>query len=69
MDILDNFFLYVKITTLISEYEKYIIIPYICKYITVFHNIHEEEIELALFTNNILHIMTKSSVFDNNSFM
>jgi replication factor C subunit 2/4 len=58
MDILDNFFLYVKITTLITEHEKYIIIPYICKYITVFHNIHEEEIELALFTNNILHIFT-----------
>jgi replication factor C subunit 2/4 len=64
MDILDNFFLYVKITSLINEYEKYIIIPYICKYITVFHNIHEEEIELALFTNNILNIMTKKSIFD-----
>uniref|UniRef100_A0A6C0EGC7 AAA+ ATPase domain-containing protein n=1 Tax=viral metagenome TaxID=1070528 RepID=A0A6C0EGC7_9ZZZZ len=56
MDILDNFFLYIKITDLLSEYEKYIIIPYICKYITIFHNIHEEEIELALFTNNILNI-------------
>jgi replication factor C subunit 2/4 len=56
MDILDNFFLYIKITHLLSEYEKYIIIPYICKYITIFHNIHEEEIELALFTNNILSI-------------
>jgi DNA polymerase III gamma/tau subunit len=56
MDILDNFFLYIKITDLLSEYEKYIIIPYICKYITIFHNIHEEEIELALFTNNILTI-------------
>jgi len=56
MDILDNFFLYIKITDLLSEYEKYIIIPYICKYITIFHNIHEEEIELALFTNNVLSI-------------
>ena len=56
MDILDNFFLYIKITNLLNENEKYIIIPYICKYITVFHNIHEEEIELALFTNNILSI-------------
>ena len=54
MDILDNFFLYIKITHLINEYEKYMIIPYICKYITIFHNIHEEEIELVLFTNNIL---------------
>jgi replication factor C subunit 2/4 len=56
MDILDSFFLYIKITQLLSEYEKYIIIPFICKYITIFHNIHEEEIELALFTNNIFSI-------------
>jgi len=61
MDILDNFFLYVKISSFISEYEKYIIIPYICKYITVFHNIHEEEIELALFTNNIFGIFTNKN--------
>jgi DNA polymerase III delta prime subunit len=61
MDILDNFFLYVKISSLINEYEKYIIIPYICKYITVFHNIHEEEIELALFTNNIFGIFTNKN--------
>lgn len=53
MDILDSFFFYIKITGLLNEYEKYMIIPYICKYITIFHNIHEEEIELALFTNNI----------------
>jgi len=53
MDILDSFFFYIKITGLLNECEKYMIIPYICKYITIFHNIHEEEIELALFTNNI----------------
>jgi replication factor C subunit 2/4 len=53
MDILDSLFFYIKITCLLNEYEKYMIIPYICKYITIFHNIHEEEIELALFTNNI----------------
>jgi len=57
MDILDNFFLFVKTTDILSENEKYEIIPYICKYITIFHNIHEDEIELALFTNNIIKIM------------
>uniref|UniRef100_A0A6C0E4E7 AAA+ ATPase domain-containing protein n=1 Tax=viral metagenome TaxID=1070528 RepID=A0A6C0E4E7_9ZZZZ len=62
MDILDNFFLYIKITRLLSEHEKYIIIPYICKYITIFHNIHEEEIELALFTNNILSIFNSHTI-------
>ena len=53
MDILDNYFLYVKITAKLTETEKYDIIPIICKYITIFHNVHEDEIELALFSNNI----------------
>jgi replication factor C subunit 2/4 len=54
MDILDNYFLFIKTTNILSEDEKYIIIPFICKYITIFHNIHEDEIELALFTNNLI---------------
>ena len=54
MDILDNYFVFVKITKLLSEEQKYNIIPFICKYITIFHNIHEDEIELALFTNNLI---------------
>lgn len=59
MDILDNFFLYVKITDLLTESQKYDVIPIICKYITIFHNIHEDEIELALFSNNLFSILTK----------
>ena len=54
MDILDNYFLFIKTTPILSEDEKYMIIPFICKYITIFHNIHEDEIELALFTNNLI---------------
>jgi DNA polymerase III delta prime subunit len=57
MDILDNYFFYIKTTTILNEKEKYDVIPYICKYITVFHNIHEDEIELALFTNNLIKIL------------
>lgn len=56
MDILDNYFLYVKTSDILTEDEKYRIIPLLCKYITVFHNIHEDEIELALFTNNLIEI-------------
>lgn len=59
MDILDNYFLFVKITDLLTEEQKYNIIPIICKYITIFHNIHEDEIELALFSNNICSIINK----------
>jgi hypothetical protein len=58
MDILDSLFLFIKTTNLLVEDEKYKIIPLICKYITVFHNIHEDEIELALFTNNLVNIFS-----------
>ena len=54
MDILDNYFLFIKTTALLTEEQKYMVIPYICKYITVFNNTHEDEIELALFSNNLI---------------
>ena len=54
MDILDNYFLFIKTTNILTQDEKYIIIPFICKYITIFYNIHEDEIELELFTNNLI---------------
>ena len=59
MDILDNYFLFIKITNSLTETQKYEIIPNICKYITIFHNIHEDEIELALFSNNLFSILAK----------
>lgn len=57
MDILDNYFTFVKITNILTENQKYDIIPIICKYISIFHNIHEDEIELALFTNNLFSVL------------
>lgn len=54
MDILDGFFVYVKMTKKLSEEQKYNVIPCICKYISIFYNIHEDEIELALFTNELV---------------
>jgi DNA polymerase III delta prime subunit len=54
MDILDNYSLFIKMTTILNENDKYAIISCICKYITIFHNTHEEPIELALFTNNVI---------------
>lgn len=53
IDILDYFITFVKQTSVLSEEIKYEIIPLLCKYITIVHNIHEDEIELALFTNNL----------------
>jgi len=59
MDILDNYFIFIKSTNSLSEEQKYKIIPYLCKYITIFHNIHEDEIELSLFTNNLIKILSE----------
>jgi DNA polymerase III delta prime subunit len=59
IDILDNYFLFIKITRNISDDIKYKIIPYICKYITIFYDIHEDEIELTLFTNNLVNELSK----------
>ena len=58
MDILDNYFIFIKNTNILTEQQKYKIIPYLCKYITIFHNIHEDEIELSLFTNNLIKILS-----------
>ena len=58
MDILDNYFLFLKITDNLIEKEKYKIIQLLCKYITIFYNIHEDEIELALFTNNLIQLFS-----------
>ena len=59
IDILDNYFIFIKVTTTISEEDKYKIIPFICKYITIFYNVHENEIELALFTNNLYSVLNE----------
>lgn len=57
IDILDNYFIYLKSCDFLDDNQKYNILPYICKYISIFHNIHEDEIELALFVNNLIKII------------
>ena len=53
IDILEYFFEFVKSTALIDEGLKYRIVPHICDYISVFHSLHENSVELAIFTNQI----------------
>jgi len=61
MDILDNYFLFVKCTPLLTEEQKYAIVPVLCKYITIFHNIHEDDIELVLFTNDLIALLERKT--------
>lgn len=64
MDILDNYFSYVKTTSKFEEEDKYKIIPILCKYITAFHDIHEDEIELAMFTNHLVRLFKDTQMED-----
>ena len=59
IDILDNYFSFIKITDQISEENKYIVIKYICEYIKNFYTDHENEIELAFFTNHLIINLSK----------
>ena len=40
-----------------NDKTKYKIIPVICKYITIFYDVHEDEIELIFLTNNLLALL------------
>jgi DNA polymerase III delta prime subunit len=63
IDILDYFFIFIKATDILTENQKYQVIPFLCKYITIFNNIHEDVVELAFFTNNIYSIIYPSLDF------
>lgn len=54
IDILEYMLLYVKITDDLDENFKYSVVTLLCKYIEIFHNLHEDNIELVLLTNEIL---------------
>lgn len=56
-DVLDSYFIYIKSVNKLSEHEKYHIVPLICKYITVFNCVHEDEIELYFFTNSLINLL------------
>ena len=57
IDILDMFFSFVKTTQYLDEERKYKILPVLCKYITYFHSLHEDVVEIVLFTQEIYDII------------
>lgn len=50
IDILENMFYYMRTSTILSDEIKYKVLPFITKYIGIFHSIHEEHIELYFLT-------------------
>lgn len=62
IDILEELFMYIKYYSDLDDKYKYSIIKLICKYINIFHNIHEDQIELIFLTNNIKNIFNKNII-------
>ena len=66
IDIFDFFFVFLKSSEIITqqelftETEKYEITKVLCKYITIIHNVHEETIEMVLFTNHVYKVLEKT---------
>jgi len=54
MDILDSYFQFIKMTDMLDETDKYEATILICRYISYFHTLHEDDIELALFTGELM---------------
>ena len=60
MDILDSLTLYVKCSQILTEFQRYNILPIICKYISIFHELHEDTTELLLLTKDIILTLTEN---------
>ena len=54
MDIYDEYFIYIKYSNILNNKQKIIINKILCKYISIFYNVHEEPIELAFFNKEII---------------
>lgn len=62
IDILDGYFSFIKNYSKLDNNIKFLIIQYICKYIFIFYNIHEDPIELIFFTNNLVDILSSYNI-------
>ena len=56
MDVLETYFHYIKSVSDIDVECKFKLLPIICKYINVFHSIHEDHFELLLFNYELCNI-------------
>ena len=61
IDILDMFYSFIKSTDILDENRKYELLPIICNYITYFHNLHEDSIELVMFSHEVYNSIREES--------
>lgn len=67
IDVLGSYFIYVKNSNIIKENLKYEVTKLICKYITIFNELHEDKIELVFFTNNIINLFSSQYINENSN--
>ena len=62
IDILDSLYIYLKNDyTILSDLEKYNVVICVCKYITIFYDLHENNIELIFLNNSIYKVLNNLS--------
>ena len=54
IDILEYLFAFAKASAMLTDGEKYAVVEILCRYIAIFNTAHEDAVELALMTNNML---------------
>jgi DNA polymerase III delta prime subunit len=54
IDILEYLFVFIKQTHLLTDDDKYRAIPHLCEFIVIFHNFHENPIELAILSGKLV---------------
>lgn len=59
IDILDMFYSFIKMTHLLTETQKYNMLPVLCDYMKHFHNLHEDVVEVVLLTDDLHQIFLK----------
>ena len=57
MDILDSYFQFIKINSVLEEEKKYQCIKIISSYISRFHTQHEDEVELVFLTHDLINLI------------
>lgn len=62
IDILDSYFIFAKITDLLTEDEKYSITRSLTKYVSMFYTVHEDEVELAFFSSEMVMLIGEKSL-------
>lgn len=61
MDILDNFFCFLKQSDRVAQSDVYLLLPVVCKYLMRLHDVYSHTTELAFFTRSVTEALRTGS--------